>query len=180
MGNVSLIRVTLTNTLLSPCGQLTMTARTCLTLAAIFGFIAVLLGAFGAHGLAGGDARPGFLERKYADAPPKKVAGMELPASYKYLQDFGTGVRYHMWHSLALFGVGLLMMRQGSSKLLSAAAWCFVGGITLFSGALYVLVICGSDWLGVKWGLVAPLGGTLQLLGWMLLAIFCFRYKPAA
>lgn len=156
-----------------------MSTRTCLTLAAIFGFCAVFLGAFGAHGLSGGDARPGFLERKYVDVPPKKVAGLELPASYKYLQDFNTGVRYQMWHSLALFGVGLLM-RHGSSKLLSAAAWCFAGGIILFSGALYVLVICGSDWFGVKWGLVAPIGGTLQLLGWLLLAVFCFRHKSVA
>lgn len=177
MSAASLTKVTLAKILLSPCERLIMSTRTCLTLAALFGFCAVLLGAFGAHGLSGRDSRPGFLERKYADTPPKTVAGMEQPASYKYLQDFQTGVRYQMWHSLALFGVGLLM-QQVSSKLLSSAAWCFAGGIMLFSGALYVLVICGPDWLGVKWGLVAPIGGTLQLLGWMLLAVFCFRYKP--
>ena len=124
-----------------------MSTRICLTLAALFGFCAVLLGAFGAHGLSGRDSRPGFLERKYADTPPKTVAGMEQPASYKYLQDFQTGVRYQMWHSLALFGVGLLM-QQVSSKLLSSAAWCFAGGIMLFSGALlyflFLLLRCVS------------------------------------
>lgn len=156
-----------------------MSARICLTLAAVFGFLAVLTGAFGAHGLSGSESRPGFLERKYADTPPKKVAGMQQPASYKYLQDFRTGVRYQMWHAMALFGVGLLK-RRVTSKLLSGAAWCFVGGIILFSGALYLLVVCGPDWLGVKWGLVAPIGGTLQLLGWILLAIFCVRHKPHA
>lgn len=175
----SYIELATTKFLPADCGLLIMSSRTCLTLAALFGFCAVLFGAFGAHGLSGGDSRPGFLERKYEDSPPKKVAGMELPASYKYLQDFGTGVRYHMWHSLALLGVGLLM-RQVSSKLLSSAAWCFVAGILLFSGALYVLVVCGPDWLGIKWGLVVPIGGTLQLLGWMLLAIFCFRSKSVA
>ncbi len=156
-----------------------MSARMCLTLAATFGFLAVLTGAFGAHGLSGSDSRPGFLERKYADTPPKKIAGMEQPASFKYLQDFRTGVRYQMWHALALFGVGLLM-RQRPSKLLNATAFCFVGGILLFSGALYVLVVCGPKWCGVTWGLVAPIGGTLQLLGWLLLTVFCFRNKPTA
>jgi len=137
----------------------------CLMIAAVSGFVAVLLGAFGAHGL----ADSGFLERKYGDLDLKKVAGMELPAAYKYLQDFQTGVRYQMWHTLALLGIGLAMLKA-SSKLLSAAAWCFVGGIVLFSGALYVLVICGPSFGGIKWGLVAPIGGTLQLVGWALLS----------
>ena len=147
-----------------------MSARTCLILAATFGFLAVLLGAFGAHGL----SDSGFLERKYSQMEPKNVSGMEMPASYKYLQDFRTGVRYHMWHALALFGVGLIMLRQ-PSKLLSAAAWCFVGGIVLFSGALYVLVIGGPKFGGITWGLVAPIGGTLQLIGWVILSIAACR-----
>ena len=147
-----------------------MSPRTCLSLAALFGFLAVLLGAFGAHGL----SDSGYLERKYADVEPKDVAGMAQPASYKYLQDFKTGVRYHMWHALALLGIGALMLRA-SSRLLSAAAWCFVGGIVLFSGALYVLVILGPKFGGITWGLVAPIGGTLQLIGWIMLFIACLR-----
>ena len=147
-----------------------MSARTCLILASLLGFLAVLLGAFAAHGL----SDSGFLERKYADLDAKNVSGLQLPAAYKYLQDFHTGVRYHMWHALALLGVGLLM-RTHPSKLLSAAAWCFVGGILLFSGALYILVIGGPAWSGIKWGLVAPVGGTLQLLGWVLLLITVAR-----
>lgn len=138
----------------------------CLTLAAVFGFLAVFLGAFGAHGL----SDSGYLEKQYADAEAKSVSGMELPASYKYLQDFRTGVRYHMWHALAMFGTGLLMLHY-PSRLLSAAAWCFAGGIVLFSGALYMLVICGPKFGGITWGLVAPIGGTLQLVAWVLLAI---------
>ena len=152
-----------------------MSARTCLILASLFGFLGVLLGAFGAHGL----SDTGFLERKYAEMAPKNVAGMELPAAYKYLQDFRTGVRYHMWHALALFGVGLLM-RTHPSKLLSAAAWAFVGGILLFSGALYILVICGPAWGGIRWGLVAPVGGTLQLIAWVLLTIAVARLPSPA
>ena len=84
-----------------------------------------------------------------------------------------------MWHSLALLGVGLLMLK-GNSKVLSGAAWCFGVGIVLFSGALYVLVICGPSFGGIKWGLVAPIGGTLQLAGWVLLAVACSRIRPIA
>ena len=134
----------------------------------------MLLGAFGAHGL----SDSGYLERKYSDMEPKTVSGLELPASYKYLQDFRTGVRYHMWHALAMFGTGL-MMRGRSSRVLSAAAWCFAGGILLFSGALYVLIIGGPKFGGVTWGLVAPIGGTLQLVGWILLAIAALRLDSA-
>ena len=151
-----------------------MSARTCLILAAILGFLAVLLGAFGAHGL----SDSGFLERKYSQMEPKNISGMELPASYKYLQDFRTGIRYHMWHALALFGVGLVMLHQ-PSKLLSSAAWCFVGGIVLFSGALYVLVIGGPKFGGITWGLVAPIGGTLQLIGWVVLSVAACRLNTA-
>jgi len=74
-----------------------------------------------------------------------------------------------MTHTLALLACGVILLRF-QSRLISAAAWCFVGGIVLFSGALYVLVIMGPKWLGVPWGMVAPIGGTLQLLGWVLLA----------
>ncbi|MCA9050124.1 MAG: DUF423 domain-containing protein [Planctomycetaceae bacterium] len=143
-----------------------MSARTCLCVASVFGFLAVFAGAFGAHGL----ADTGYLERQYADFEPKTVAGLTQPAAWKYLQDFQTGVRYHMWHALAMFGTGVLM-RNGRSRCLSAAAWCFAGGILLFSGALYVLAIGGPSLAGIRWGAVAPFGGTLLLFGWIFLAI---------
>ena len=118
-----------------------MTARWCLTLAAVLGFLGVLLGAFGAHGL----KDSGYLTRKYADVRPIDSAGQELSAGYKYLLDFDTGVRYHMWHALALALTGLLM-QQHSCKALSIAAWSFLLGILLFSGSLYILVIGGPRW----------------------------------
>ena len=76
-----------------------MSPRTCLILATLFGLLAVLLGAFGAHGLGDSD---GYLQRKYASTEPKNIAGSSLPASYKYYLDYQTAVRYHMWHALAL------------------------------------------------------------------------------
>jgi len=143
-----------------------MNARRCLFIAAVLGFLAVLLGAFGAHGL----SDTGFLEKKYAEAEARDLTGMTVPASFKYMRDFETGVRYHMWHTLALMMVGVLMHKR-PTRLLSAAAWCFSGGTLLFSGALYVLVIGGPRFAGIPWGLVAPIGGTLLMLGWISLAI---------
>ncbi|MCA9012457.1 MAG: DUF423 domain-containing protein [Planctomycetaceae bacterium] len=142
-----------------------MSGRTCLCLAGCLGFLAVFLGAFGAHGLK--DTK--YLTEKYAEFEPKVVAGYAIPASYKYAQDFETGVEYHMLHVLAMLATGLLML-QHPSRWLSVAAWCFLGGILFFSGALYVLVIGGPRWLGIPWGMVAPIGGTLQLLGWLAFA----------
>ena len=143
-----------------------MSARTTLTFAAAFGFLAVLLGAFGAHGL----KDTGFLERKYQQVEAKNYAGQEIVASYKYMMDFETGVRYHMWHALALGLTGILMQRQPSLSF-SVAACCFIGGILFFSGSLYLLVIGGPRFGGIPWGAVAPIGGTMLLLGWLSLAI---------
>lgn len=151
-----------------------MSSRHCLMLAGLSGFLAVLLGAFGAHGLGGAD---GYLQEKYASAEAKNVAGMQQPASWKYYQDFQTGVRYHMWHTLALLGVGV-WMRQQSSRALSVAAWSWTIGILLFSGALYVLVIAGPRAGGVPWGMVAPLGGTALMIGWLAALVAAFHSTP--
>jgi uncharacterized membrane protein YgdD (TMEM256/DUF423 family) len=145
-----------------------MTARTCLLVAALSGGLAVTLGAFGAHGL--NDTK--YLERKYADLPAKTVAGMEVPASWKYFRDFETAVHYQFTHTAALIACGLLIQRR-PSRLLAAAAWCFMAGMLLFCGSLYVLVIGGPRWLGVPWGAVAPLGGSLLIVGWLALAGHC-------
>lgn len=153
-----------------------MSSRTCLILATAFGFLAVMLGAFGAHGLSGKD---GYLQKKYAETEPKDIAGMNAPASWKYYQDFQTGVRYHIWHTLALLAIGL-WKRQSDSKALSVAAWAFTIGIVLFSGALYLLVIGGPRFAGVPWGAVAPFGGTALLVGWIAaLTAACRQTNPA-
>ena len=140
-----------------------MSPRTCLILATLFGLLAVLLGAFGAHGLGDSD---GYLQRKYASTEPKNIAGSSLPASYKYYLDYQTAVRYHMWHALALLGIGLWKRRQ-PSRALNVAAWSLTTGIILFSGALYVLVIGGPRFAGIPWGAIVPFGGTALLAGWI-------------
>ncbi|MFM7057257.1 MAG: DUF423 domain-containing protein [Planctomycetota bacterium] len=145
-----------------------MSPRLILVSAAASGLFSVILGAFGAHGL--NDTK--YLERKYAETPAKTVAGMQVPAAYKYFRDFETGVDYQLTHTVALLVCGLLMQTQ-SSRALRMSAIAFSAGILLFSGSLYVLVIGGPRWLGVPWGMVAPVGGTLLISGWVFLAIHC-------
>jgi uncharacterized membrane protein YgdD (TMEM256/DUF423 family) len=115
--------------------------RTFILAAAVSGLVGVALGAFGAHGLR---------NRLTPDM----------------LAVFETGVRYQMYHALALLGVGLLMDRLNGWPL-TAAGWLFIGGIALFSGSLYLLALTGVTSLGA----ITPLGGLAFLAGWVCLAI---------
>jgi len=113
--------------------------------AAVLGFLAVGLGAFGAHALAE-RMSPGDLEI------------------------FETGVRYHMYHALALLATaGVVARWPGIEAVL--AGWLFVGGVFVFSGSLYLLVLTDTRWLGA----VTPIGGLAFLLGWALLAAAVLR-----
>ncbi len=109
-----------------------------IAIASISGFLAVMLGAFGAHGL-------------------KDRLSPDLMAVWH------TAVQYHFWHTLALFGVGILLSQNGqASKWLATSGWLFTVGIVFFSGSLYVLSLSGIRWLGA----ITPIGGLLWLLGW--------------
>jgi len=132
---------------------------------AVLGFLAVFAGAFGAHGL----KDTGYLDTKY-EGETKTVVGLEVPAAYKYLGDFETGVRYQMYHALAVILLGLFANHR-SSKLVTATGWCLATGTVLFSGSLYLLVITKAKWFGA----IAPIGGTLQLVGWVMFAIAAIR-----
>lgn len=140
-------------------------------LGAILGGVGVGMGAFGAHGL------DDHFQNKYAETENKTIAGYKVSASYKYLQDYKTGVRYHMYHALALIGLGVFSMQLSGAaaarraKWLNAAGWLFLAGILLFPGSLYVLTILGPKWLGVTWGLIAAVGGTAFIAGWMAFAV---------
>ncbi|MBL9075983.1 MAG: DUF423 domain-containing protein [Planctomycetes bacterium] len=114
-----------------------MSASLCLRLAAVFGGTAVALGAFAAHAM----------KAHYEPAA---------------LQTFETGVRYQMYHALAL-GLCAALAHAGWRTLLPAA--CFALGIALFSGSLYGLVLLDAKWLGP----VTPIGGVSFLVGWALL-----------
>jgi len=117
-----------------------------LILGSLNAFLAVALGAFGAHGL-------------------KKRVAAELLATWQ------TGVQYQMFHALGLILIGILVQLLPQVPMLRTAGWSMLVGILLFSGSLYLLVFSGIRQLGM----VTPIGGVAFLLGWLLLAVGIWR-----
>lgn len=107
-----------------------------LIIGAVLGFTAVILGAFGAHGL-----------KHVLDAGA--------------LNTFEIAVRYQMYHVLAILLIGALSP-VASKTWLNRAAIGFIAGVVLFSGSLYLLIFTGQKWLGP----ITPLGGLCLMLGW--------------
>lgn len=108
--------------------------------------LAVLLGAFGAHAL-----------RTRLD-----------PA---LLAVFETAGRYHVYHALALLGVGLLAVHAPRAPGLRVAGALFLAGIVLFCASLYLLALTGARALGV----ITPFGGLAFIAGWLALAYAAAR-----
>jgi uncharacterized membrane protein YgdD (TMEM256/DUF423 family) len=107
-------------------------------------FTAVLLGAFGAHGL-------------------------KNRLSSDMLAVFETGVRYQVYHALGLFVVAWLCQVHANlptKTFITSSGWAFLTGILLFSGSLYALSLTGVRILGA----ITPLGGLSFLIGWGLIA----------
>jgi len=117
-------------------------------LGSINAFLAVSLGAFGAHGL-------------------KSHLSSAMFTVYQ------TGVQYHMSHALGLLAIGILMHFWSNTRSLHIAGWFLLGGIILFSGSLYVLSITGMRTLGI----ITPFGGIAFLIGWLVLAIAAWQNK---
>jgi uncharacterized membrane protein YgdD (TMEM256/DUF423 family) len=116
-------------------------------LAALSAALAVGAGAFGAHAL------------------------RDLVAPER-LETFEIGVRYQMYHALALLVVGVLIGQAPKPPAaLALAGWLFVAGTLIFSGSLYVLVLSGVRWLGA----ITPIGGVAFLAGWLALAWAALR-----
>ena len=122
-----------------------------LILGIVFSGTAVILGAFGAHAL-----------RVRLDAAQ--------------LQTFETGVRYQMYHGLALILLGLAAARIDLSWT-HIALWLFVAGILFFSGSLYLLSM--KSMLGIEhWkflGPITPFGGLCLILGWASFLAACLK-----
>ncbi len=128
--------------------------------------LAVVCGAFAAHGLG-----PRMLEL-YGDIH-KEIAGQRIPGPTKYLADFKTAAEYQMTHGLALLALGLYGWHR-RSPFISVAGWSFLGGTVLFSGSLYVLVLTGLT----KLGMITPIGGVLLLVGWASFAAAVVFARP--
>ena len=120
--------------------------------------LAVITGAFGAHGL------PGYLQVIY-EGEVKEVFGESIPAWKKYLGDFKTAAEYQMYHAIGLIALGLLSGVR-CRKSVAVAGWSLLLGTALFSGSLYVLVLSKQTWLGM----ITPIGGLLFIVGWVAFA----------
>ena len=106
-------------------------------IAAAMGFLAVALGAFGAHGL-------------------KHLLAQNATADI-----WEKAVFYHFIHAVMLF---VLAERK---PFPCVAWWCFLIGIFIFSGSLYVLAVTNAHWLGA----VTPVGGVSFIVGWGCLTL---------
>jgi uncharacterized membrane protein YgdD (TMEM256/DUF423 family) len=122
------------------------------------GAIAVAFGAMGAH----------FLKSKIDSGLFTEIN----------LQTFETGVRYQIYHSIALLALALLLDRF-KGKIIQKAGNCFMIGIVLFSGSLYLLST--ANLLGipsVRWvGPITPIGGLFFISGWILLGVAASKHK---
>jgi uncharacterized membrane protein YgdD (TMEM256/DUF423 family) len=123
------------------------TARSIITVGAVFGLLGVAGGAMGAHWL-----------KNILDAGD--------------MNTFEIGVRYQMYHALALLAVGVLA-GSWDSAWVTRSAWLFTAGVVLFSGSLYLLAFTG---IGV-FGAVAPLGGICLIAGWASLVMGALSHR---
>lgn len=110
---------------------------------ALLGALGVAVGAFGAH----------------AFKPTLEASGR--------MDTFETAVKYQFYHALALVLISLLLQNAAinSAKWYQWAGYSFLGGVIVFSGSLYTICFTGIK----AFGAVAPIGGTLMIVGWVLL-----------
>lgn len=117
-----------------------------LLIGAVNGFLAVALGAFGAHGLEG------------------KISEQSLKVWEK-------AVNYQMFHTIAILGIGLLITKISTTSIIWTG-WLFIIGIILFSGSLYLYSVIGIKFLAM----ITPFGGITFLFGWILLGYSVIKY----
>ncbi len=130
-----------------------MNATIWLRIGAIWGFLAVTMGAFGAHGL----------QDRF-----QSLGGEPNGMTVDRLQAiFQTAAQYHMYCALAILAVGLLAATGRTGTSLQVAGGCFLVGSIIFSGSLYLLSVTGMKWLGA----ITPIGGVAMLAGWLSLAV---------
>jgi len=124
------------------------TAKLFISFAALYGFLAVGFGAFGAHAL--------------RNKVPENL-----------LSAFQTGVQYQFYHALALLLLGVLLLRPSAmpESLLLISGYLFIAGVLLFSGSLYGMALGGPAWLGP----ITPLGGVCFLVAWAIFFVAALK-----
>lgn len=116
----------------------------------VLGFLGVVIGAFGAHGL-----------EKFLDADA--------------LATFETGIKYQMYHALLMLLVASFALSEKTKNTLHVL---ILVGVILFSGSIYGLatnVLTNVDF--TKIGIITPIGGTLLIIAWGLLIVKFFQMK---
>lgn len=127
-----------------------MNKNTIVAWASAFGFIAVILGALGAHALK-------------AQLEPQSLAS------------FNTGVRYQAWHAIALLAiaVGSLNLRY-----IKGVVICWIIGTFCFSGSIYLLSTSAITGISSSiLGPITPIGGLFFIIGWLLIFTSAIRPK---
>ena len=126
-------------------------AKNLVTLASFFGFVAIILGAFGAHAL-------------------KEVLTTEQ------LISFETGVRYQMYHALFLLLISQLNVLTEKNKRTIGILTTI--GIFLFSGSIFLLATQNLSGINFKFlGPITPIGGLFLILSWFLTAFYTLKQK---
>ena len=122
-------------------------------IASVLGALSVALGAFAAHGL-------------------KKIVPPDTVTTFE------TGVRYQFYHTFALLITALLLQRMQGQSLVWAG-YCFIIGIVLFSGSLYVLTaLKATETVGLNGiGIITPFGGLFFIAGWVLMLFAAIKYS---
>lgn len=114
---------------------------------AVSGMLAVIIGAFGAHGLKG------------------------MLTDMSYLPIYEKGVAYHFYHTFAILAVGILYQFFPSKWMVWANTF-FLLGILCFSGSLYLMALLNTKAIGIgKAGIITPIGGLFFIIGWISLLL---------
>ncbi len=133
------------------------TIKNLLLTAGVLGLIAVVIGAFGAHGL--------------------KNALIKNNIDIIHIEAYKTGVQYHFYHTFALF-ISVVLFYLFKIKSFKIASYLFLIGIILFSGSLYLLTL--RHLLDVSWsflGPITPIGGLFFIIAWLFLIIGINKIK---
>lgn len=131
-----------------------MSAKNWIVIGAILGGLAVITGAFGAHAL------PGWLKNR----------GLDEALVLRRQESLEIGVRYQMYHALAILALAWLQS-QAPSRMTTLAGIFWLVGILLFSGCLYGYVLTGLRPLAM----IVPIGGVSLIAGWCALALAAGR-----
>lgn len=129
-----------------------MTTRRIFVFTGLLGALAVMLGAFGAHGL-----------QKWAET---------LADGADRLRWWDTGTKY-LFYSLPLMVALGFVESRASSRYTTAGTWLTFAGLLLFSGSLFLMTFTGVRWLGA----ITPLGGTALIVAWVCVALGARRMR---